>query len=523
MSRALRWWCLVAVVATVVAGCSSAGQTPAAEGPSPSRNGTDMVRFATPYVVKSLDPIQQGLWSPEWGYGELLMRATEDGTVEPWLLERLEPESPTAWTLALRKNVTFANGKALDAPALKAVFDRHIADNALVNERIPGIKVTVVDATTLRLVTTSPVADLPNLLADEQMISVFDAEAVEKAQDNPATLVGKGIYTGPFNVTRLTADELVLERTDTYWGGDVTLAGAHVRFVPDGQARVLAVRNGEADIALYPPTEALAALRKATSGPRMAIARQPLQQLRAFLNLRKAPMNDRAARQAFAAGIDYAQIAEQVLDGVYTAPTGLFPDAMSYAANTQFSNVDEARKLLDDAGWRAGTDGVRRKGSTPLAIRLLTYPQQPDTKTIAVAMESQLRPLGFDVTISEVPNNYEAMQNPKGWDVGLSFDGTLGYTYDPVAPLRDFLTSKGSKNFGGVSDADLDAVVVKLSATTEAKEQAALLREAQGIIADERYTVIVAQRSSPAVVGEGFASYRPSSVLHHLTATTKAG
>lgn len=482
-----------------------------------------VIRFVTPFQVKSLDPIQQGLWAPEWGYGELLMRATEKGTVEPWLLRSLDREAPTRWRLTLRPDVTFANGRSLDAATLKTVFDRQIRDNPAVAAKLPGIKVAVVDDRSLRLTTPAAMANLPNLLADEQLISVFDPKAVDEAGGKPEDLLGKGIYTGPFDVTELDADHMVLKRNDDYWGGSVALEGADVRFVPDGQARVLAVRSGEADVALYPPTESLRPLRSGRSWPRAEVAAQPLQQLRAFLNLRKAPMNDVAVRRAFAAALDYEQIAKQVLDGIYTTPIGLFPDVVPYAKPTQHTDLVGAGRLLDQAGWRAGKDGIRQKGKTRLSIRLLTYPQQPDTATIAVAMQAQLKQAGFDVHIDEVPNNYDAMAKPATWDVGLSFDGTLGYTYDPIAPLRDFLTSKGAHNFGGVKDSLLDQAVTALQASSDEARRNSLLAAVQQRIAANAYTVIVAQRASPAVVGEEVAGYHPSSVPHHLDANTKAG
>jgi peptide/nickel transport system substrate-binding protein len=154
---------------------------------------------------------------------------------------------------------------------------------------------------------------------------------------------------------------------------------------------------------------------------------------------------------------------------------------------------------------------------------MLTYGSQPDTRTVAVAIQSQLRPLGMEVTIASVDDNYAAMRDPSGWDIGLSFDGTLGYTYDPIAPLRDFLTSKGAHNFGGVADRALDQAVAQLQATMDEGKRNELLAAVQQRIAANAYTVIVAQRASPAVVAETFAGYRPSSVLHHLDANTKAG
>jgi peptide/nickel transport system substrate-binding protein len=495
-----RWLSLLAVP-LFLAACG------APESPPPE---DAVVRVVTPYPVRSLDPIKQGLWSPEWGYGELLMRATEDGRVEPWLLESLESESPTSWLLRLRPNVRFANGKPLTAGVLTAVIDRHLADNALVEEALAGAGAQVLDDRTVRLTTSRPVGNLPHLLADEQGISVFDPAAPEPAGD---------IYTGPFRVRSLSPEEMVLERNPDYWGGEVRLDEARVRFVPDPQARVLAVRSGEADIALYPPTDALAQFTNG-GGPSVAVAAQPLQHLRAIPNLHKAPMNDLAARQAFALGVDYRQLAEDVLGVPYRTPTGLFPDVVGYALPTQRTDPAEAARVLDAAGWAPGPDGVRQRDGARLALTMLTYGSQPDTRTVAVAIQAQLRPLGMEVTIASVDDNYAAMRDPAGWDVGLSFDGTLGYTYDPIGPLRSFLTSGARRNFGGVADPELDALVAQLEATPDEAARRPLLERAQEIVAANRYVVIVAQRSSPAIVAKGFAGYRPSSVLHHLDAQT---
>ena len=495
MSR--RWLSLLAVPLFLTA-CG----TP--ESPPPDDTA---VRVVTPYTVRSLDPIKQGLWSPEWGYGELLMRATEDGRVEPWLLESLDAESPTSWLLRLRPNIRFANGNPLTADGLAAVIERHLTENSLVNALLGGADVQVLDGRTLRLTTARPVGNLPHVLADEQGVSVFDPSATEP------------VYTGPFSVRSLSAEELVLERNPNYWGGEVRLDEARVRFVSDPQARVLAVRSGEADIALYPPTDALDQFPNGGS-PSVAVAAQPLQHLRAIPNLHKAPMNDLAARQAFALGVDYRQLAEDVLGVPYRTPTGLFPDVVDYALPTQRTDAAEAARVLDASGWAPGPDGIRQRDGARLAVTMLTYGSQPDTRTIAVAIQSQLRPLGIEVTIASVDDNYAAMRDPAGWDVGLSFDGTLGYTYDPIGPLRSFLTSGAPRNFGGVADPELDALITQLEATPDEAARRPLLERTQEIIAANRYVVIVAQRSSSAIVGERFAGYRPSSVLHHLGAQT---
>ncbi|GAA4035196.1 ABC transporter substrate-binding protein [Allokutzneria multivorans] len=469
----------------------------------------DTLRIVTPYKVKSLDPVKQGLWSPEWGYGELLMRSTENGDVEPWVLQSLQPVTGTQWRLVLRPGVTFSNGRALDSAVLRTVLERHLAENPLVKANLPGATIETPDATTVLLSTSTPVVNMPSLLADEQSVTVFDPQA-------------QGVYTGPFTVSKLDDNEMVLARNPKYWGGPAKLSEVRVRFVPDGQARLLAVRTGEADIALYPPTDALGAVKGATSGPRMATASQTLQQLRAIPNLRRAPMNDLAVRKAFALAIDYDQIAKQVLDGLYRTPKGIYPDVAAFALGTQRTDVAEAKRLLDDAGWTPSSAGARVKDGKLLRLNVITYPQQPDTKAIAVAMQAQLAAAGIGVQVTEVQDNYEALKGD-AWDVGLSFDGTLGYNYDPIVPLRDFLTSQGSKNFGGIADPELDTLVSDLGKTADVSARTPVLHQIQRLIAERGYLPVVAQRSSAAVVGSAFASYRPSSVLHHVTATTQAG
>ena len=51
--------------------------------------------IATSFAIGDLDPIENGYWGNELGYGELLMRPQADGTVTPWLLKSLTNTSPT--------------------------------------------------------------------------------------------------------------------------------------------------------------------------------------------------------------------------------------------------------------------------------------------------------------------------------------------------------------------------------------------------------------------------------------------
>ena len=47
---------------------------------------------------------------------------------------------------------------------------------------------------------------------------------------------------------------------------------------------------------------------------------------------------------------------------------------------------------------------------------MLTYPQQPDTAPIALAMQSELRPIGIDLQIKQVDDPDTVLQQPTGWE-----------------------------------------------------------------------------------------------------------
>src|SRR5699024_11863673 len=69
------------------------------------------------------------------------------------------------------------------------------------------------------------------------------------------------IYTGPYRVQQLDDEALRMTANGNYWNGKPALEDVTVRFVPEESARIQAVQNGEADIALYPPVDSAPTLQ----------------------------------------------------------------------------------------------------------------------------------------------------------------------------------------------------------------------------------------------------------------------
>jgi peptide/nickel transport system substrate-binding protein len=513
---------LVAVGATVLlaAGVSACSTSNSSSAPSATSTKPSTLTIATSFAIGDLDPIENGYWGNELGYGELLMRPQLNGTVKPWLLKSLTNSSPTTWVLTLNPGIRFQDGKPLNAAALIACMQYQLQQNSSATAALPGAKLTATGTDQVTLTTTSPVPNMPYILGDESFFIIYDQAAYLKAKGSPATLIAAKIYTGPYVVTDAN-DEIMHEvRNPVYWDGTPKLSEVTVKFITSADARILAVEHGEADLALYPPTTAAKTLKGRTDAYfDTGTPRGPTFQL--FLNEHTTPFNDVAVRRAVQAGINYAQIANQVMGGLYVTDTGMYAASEPYDLNTQTTSVVTAEELLAKDGWTASASGgVRHKDGKALAFTIDTYAQQPDTVTLAVAIQAELSQIGFDVSISQVPDIDAAQKNPTGWTSALEGNGTTSFAGDPITPLQDYWLSNGASNTTGINNAQLDSLINQLASTISASARDNLLRQTQQIIASNAYNIFVGQRLPAVIASSAWRNYQVPPANLWVSATT---
>jgi peptide/nickel transport system substrate-binding protein len=507
--RLLAGLAALAVTATAC-GVEAGGDAGAAPSGDDADIPTSLV-IATSFAISDLEPLDSGFWAPELGYGELLMKPVGGGEVEPWLLSSLELADERTWSLELRDGVTFQNGRALDAEALAALLEHHLDENPAVGDLLEGAEVAVVDDDTVELTTPEPAPTVPSLLAHEAVFPVFDLDAHAEADGDPDALVDARIWTGPYTVTSLDADTMELERTEGHHAGEPPLETLTVRFVPDEQARIRAVQNGEADLALYPPTAAARQLEGRADATFLAQpAGTAMGGMQLFVNTRHEALADRRVRRAVLAAVDYDELADDVLEGLYDRSVGLYPPSAPFVEELLETDPDAAGALLDEAGWERDGDGTRQRDGEPLTLRLLTYPQQPDVGVAAVAIQAQLAEVGIELAIRQVDDINAAMEEETGgWELGISMNSALDMTgADPVRPLTTYYATDGFRNHGAVGDEDLDARIDDLAVAVDEDERNALLAEIQTrIVAEEAWGTFLALKRNGVVASPDLAGY----------------
>lgn len=116
--------------------------------------------------------------------------------------------------------------------------------------------------------------------------------------------------------------------------------------------------------------------------------------------------SDVQVRRAVNIAINRDEMIEHVLNG-YGSPAYSVCDKMPWyneSAKTEY-NPEKAAELLEEAGWKAGSDGIREKNGVKAGFTLM-YPASDSVRqALAADTANQLRNVGIDVKIEGV-----------GWD-----------------------------------------------------------------------------------------------------------
>ncbi|MFC4015294.1 ABC transporter substrate-binding protein [Nonomuraea purpurea] len=509
----------VMVSALLLTACSWEAQSPAGV----ESGAGSKLTIATTYTIDDLDPVTSGYWGVEFGYVELLMRASADGVPTPWVLSKLDAVDDRTWRLTVNKGVTFVNGKPFDAKALAATLAWSAENQSGFSGAANFASAEVTGPLEVTLKTTAPTPTMPNLLADEANVLVMDVEAYKeyKASGKKAeALLDTGLYTGPYKVTSLDVQGAKLTPVDDYWQGEPALDALDVRFVSEATSRAQAVQAGEVDLALYMPVSTARTLQGRSDA--YFLQGEPSGLVFGLISRMASPlMQDEAVRRAIYTATDYRAIADDVLQGHAGYAKAVFPPTYPYTLETQVTDLKQAASGLDAAGWAVGDDGIREKDGQRLAIRVLCTPALSDGITIAEAMQSQLEEVGIEVKVVQV-DDHGAARKGKDWEVSLS-SSLLSFGGSPDQAMSELLASDGTNNYAKIADPKLDSLIAELGKTVDERRRTEILKQIQTLIWDRGYYAVAAQRLLTVVVGPKWKGYRvpvPNLWVDYKTAPT---
>ncbi len=446
---ALRLAALTGAVVLALTACGSDSGSGAGDG-EPRRGGTLTVAQAD-YPEEGLNPVVRGCCVEVQvlrNVFDSLVAIDNDEKIHPWLAESYErSEDGLVYTFKLREGVTFHDGEPFNAAAVKANFDKITGDKeyapSVAKSTFQTLQATeVVDEYTVRTVLSEPTANWLNTLA-----SLQGAQISPKSLAGPEAATGGVGFagTGPFILTDIVEGaELRFKRNDDYnWPsalaeheGPAYLDEIVVKVVPEPNIRAGLLSSGEVDaVAQLAPADV--ALFDGVDGFQFEARPSNVSPYSLYFNVTGDGTKDVRVRRALREAVDLDPIIDTVLKGTSERAWSIVgPESPFYDPkfeNAYGGNVEEANKLLDEAGWTGrDKDGYRTNAAGQrLVVRLIATEPKPPLSTVLEAYQAALRTnAGVDVdlqfrdegTVDVVreTNAYEAFPRAVGGvDIGV--------------------------------------------------------------------------------------------------------
>ena len=398
----------------------------------------DSASAQTLNMMKSLDaPHYDGhrtTWSPASDIinmiQDTLVALDWDGkTVLPYLAKSWDvSEDGKTYTFKLRDDVQFCSGKRFTAEDVVYSFKRlkDPATKAPYAWRAGDIKeLRAPDPYTVVYELQETYSDLL-LQLTMYTNAIHSKESVEKLGKDYGINGIDG--TGPWCfVSWQPRTEILLKRHDAYrWGpsmyqnkGPVKFEKLSIKIVPEDSSRLAAMMSGQFDVTHQMPLQFLQQVRAA---PMLQVQEaKPNFQLNYYgFKITRPMVADRRVREAMSIAINRAGMVSGIMQGnAEPATTFVDPSAPDFAQATKGivkEDVERAKKLLDEAGWKVGADGIREKDGVKLApkayfIQVSYFPR------IAEAIQGDLRKIGVDWKI-------------QGWDSTIASAKMAEQDYD---------------------------------------------------------------------------------------------
>jgi len=430
-----------------------------------------------------------------------------DGKVTPGLAESWDvAKDGKSYTFKLRRGVKFHDGTPFDASAVKFTFDR-------IQEPLgaPGVArsflgpydgADVVDPLTVRVRFKQPYAPFLRMAALSPLGPVSPAAVKKAGQDFGRAPVG----TGAFMVKEwVPKSHVTLVRNPDYnWApaiakhkGPAYAEEIVWRFVPEPTTRTAILQTGEvniaedlsyADVAGFEKNPDVRILRGVPAGTPWAI----------YPNVTRFPTSEPAVRRALHHAISKDAIVRVVFDGQSKPALALLqpttPGAAPLAGELFPYDPARARKILDDAGWKPGADGIRAKDGKRLLLTWI-FGTNNGYEEMAPLVQGMAREVGIDVQLREQPR----AQMYEGWRKNENNVGELNWWFpDPSILTTNFHTSRlQAFNPPRLSDPEIDKLLDQAAASEEGprlelyrKIQRMLLEMGAGIPLVDQVTIV---------------------------------
>ena len=537
-------WIVLSVL--VIASMALSGCGPTQQAPSPGQatvSPTSQPENTQPPKPKqvtlgltsnpeSVNPLYASTWYSQVVYEMLLLPLWNIDDQGQYQMELAE-ELPTAAnggvsadglsiTLKLRKGLVWSDGEPVTADDVVFTYDMTMNDKNGVFSRYPFDtyvdSMTAADPQTVQIKLKSAFADwstsffvkTSRVIPKHILQPVFDKDgSLDKADWNRAG----DVTDGPYTLKEFVADDhLTFVANDKYWRGRPKIDTVYFRIFADRQSQLAALQTSQVDVGSYIVGSEIPALKETN---KFDIQTSPNGYIvTIFMNIdpktAHPAMTDPNVRRAIALAIDRQQIIDKIYNGLYHIPATYWDKTIwdNPALQPYPFDPQQAKSLLDAAGWKMGSDGVREKDGKKLQLRYVYISGDQTTDTMVVTFQQMLADVGIKLDI--MPNTQEvlwASYTDNGelshgnydltqWSDGMWYfpSPTTGYFLCSERPSTDYPTGY---NWFGICDPDLEKIWATADTELDQQKRIDEYHQIAKIMYDKTYIIPI--RSDPDV------------------------
>ncbi|MEQ9889363.1 TIGR04028 family ABC transporter substrate-binding protein [Pectobacterium zantedeschiae] len=488
------------------------------------------------------------LYTPAGGFypnGGILNQITDKLTyqnpetleIEPWVAESWTINADnTEYTFKIRPGVSFSDGTPLDANAVAKNFDTYGLGNTALNQPVSEVinnylRSEVIDPLTVKFYFKKP---SPGFLQGTSaigsgLVSLSTLGRNFNQLGNAKNIIG----SGPFVVSseKLGRELKLTARKDYNWApvkskhqGRAYLDGITYLVTPEDSVRIGALVSGQADfirqIQAYDEkrvqSQGFSLYAPPTRGVNNSVVFRPDNPLVADIRVRKALL--------------HATNTKEIIDTLFSEN---YPQATSPLAKTAAGYVDlsnkltfdpaQANKLLDEAGWKTGPQGLRQKDGKTLELTAYESLPQPQNKETLQLVSQQWAKVGVKLNVlagdagSKTVDSLDPLKTGVAPAmVGRADPDVLKSQYYPT--VRNVLLQKGgsSDKVKDFVDPHLNTLLDGIAAETDRSKRLTLVGEVQGYLIDQAYVIPIFEEpqvfaGAPTTKGIAFEAVgRPS-------------
>ncbi|EOO10924.1 MULTISPECIES: ABC transporter substrate-binding protein [Bacillus] len=443
-----------------------------------------------------------------------LVSTDKQGKPTPELAEKWDVSSDQlTYTFHLRKDLKFSDGSPLTADdvafTLTLLHDKAYEGEIDISQyavkggkeykegkatSIEGIQ--VVDPQTIKITTEKVNSQTLTALGGPVLSKAYYGKDYKQntSLDYLKELYGKPIAAGPYKFEKyIPGQEVRFVANENYYAGKPKIPN-FIYKITAGDTKLQLFQTGEVDYTGLGTGDEILEQAKGLQFANIQIETAASFNY-IYMNNNKPYLKDKKVRQALIYGLDRKKYVDTALKGYGTvANVPIHPTSWAYTeegVNKYEYDKEKAKKLLDEAGWKAGSDGIREKDGQKLKLSYFGPSSAKDSDLLIPIAKENYKEIGVEFNPEFMDFNTMLSKVNKG-DYDLASVSTP-ITSDPSETAGEYLSGVNEKSLG-YKNAKVDELIKKGIETVDIEKRKPIYKELYKELSDDPPVILLNYR-----------------------------